>query len=145
MENSKIRGAWVGISDQWDFQQTDCFLHKDKGANIYTDEVLKDSEDNCKIGGSKLGKAVICQRSLAEGFGQYNLLTNLSVKTRQTSNFRNLTTEARLLTTIPYDQVDIVLIISSDKCYNLNSEPRRVLCIRRCEETGQQVRPVRVP
>ena len=102
-----MRGALESIGGR-DFQQTDCFLHKDKSKTVYTDEFIKDSGDNCKVGGSKLGKAVICQRSLAEGFGQHKLLTSLAVKTRQTSNFRNLSMEASLLQTVPYNQVSQV-------------------------------------
>ena len=93
------------ITDSMDFQQTDCFYHNDKGFNLYTDEIPRESGDNCKLGGAFLGKAVVCQRSLAEGFGQHRLLAGLAVKARLTSNFRNLTTEARVQQTVPYNQV----------------------------------------
>ena len=96
------------ITDSQDFQQTDCFYHKDKGLNIYTDETLRESGDNCKIGGAFLGKAVICQKSLAEGFGQHQLLTGLAVKVRVTANFRNLTTESLVQQSVPYNQVSII-------------------------------------
>ena len=108
-ENSKLRNGLQGISDSWDFQQTHCFLHKDKQATVYNDEFNNESEDDCVIGGSKLGKAVVCQKSLAAGFGQHKLLTKLSVKTRLTTNFRNLTTETSLLQTLPYLQVSETL------------------------------------
>ena len=93
------------ITASQDFQQTDCFYHNDKGLNLYTDQTLRESGDNCKLGGAFLGRAVICQKSLAEGFGQHKLLTGLAVKARLTANFRNLTTEARILQTVPYNQV----------------------------------------
>ena len=93
------------ITDSMDFQQTDCFLHKDKGLNTYTDETNRESGDNCKIGATFLGQAVICQKSLAEGFGHHKLLTGLAVKARVTSNFRNLTTESRVQQSVPYNQV----------------------------------------
>ena len=105
-ENSKVRNFLNSITDSLDFQQTDCFYHQDKGFNIYTDQTLRESGDNCKLGGAFLGGAVICQRSLAEGFGQHKLLTGLAVKARVTSNFRNLTTEAAVQQTVSYNQVE---------------------------------------
>ena len=93
------------ITASQDFQQTDCFYHNDKGLNLYTDKTLRESGDNCKLGGAFLGRAVICQKNLAEGFGQHRLLTGLGVKARLTANFRNLTTEARVQQTVPYNQV----------------------------------------
>ena len=50
-ENSKARNFLNDITDSHDFQQTHCFYHKDKGLNIYTDDTLRESDDNCKIGG----------------------------------------------------------------------------------------------
>ena len=50
-ENSKVKSFLNDITESYDFQQTHCFYHNDKGLNIYTDENKKESHDNCKIGG----------------------------------------------------------------------------------------------
>ena len=113
--------SWVGINDDTDFQTSKCWkiLGNDWNDKIKMKQIkshIKDKADCvASPGDGKVVKNMICQKdlgnlfflmvahnlmNLVHGFGEFLFSRDLNLKQRITTNFRNLTTEARIETEV---------------------------------------------